>query len=1341
MVMLDTNKIMILGDSDEDASFDVWFHSLVHHQLIFQERQRVEALEALVVLLYSRVDGGVTRSDYALIILAFQSCHSFFVDGLPLEMAPFALRLQCLASLICIESMGLWRMVTTTNSQTTTQEASLWVEHHPFLHDIVDRTMSFETEMNAILSLLERYGSEVTTQRGFSEQGVVAAIGVAMFAMGLLLTGAYSSLLASESYGSDTEAYWQTFQTVGLNLSLVANDSCFAFDSVYTILQRLIEEPSGRLAAMSPSYLHDFPYELRDFFNGVLSPGKTSLEEERELSGATLIYASIVRELVVGIILAFEDSFFSEHRPGAASNLKMLSNLTALTFCNSPTLCRAFWEVWHMSQPAATNVDVLPLCRFLKSTHHLASMALSPSPRAQLKSNDEVLDAVAPLMSFCSRLAYDSKSAELVLHEILPPALMRTVLEAISSRNPNVTVDQYSDILNSLAILAEAGQSSSARAAFRRAFETTRVASVGQISGARLLASIVSAFAYEDRVAFHVCTLLSVLLEDAPEKWVIDVVTALHGPWTLQPGEARPLFLGDCAKSSVTLIRSLVKRVPDVVFCDSFDEEAMKSFLGFIGRAVTACTSVLPESLASFLQPRGAFLARLSFAQICNVMNCIAEGLQATGRIAAAGSPVLMKAAEAIRGSLVSTLATNSGLGDSIWFFACSPVALILASRLADNLREGREVSGIKDVSGKVNDPLRSAMSLVVTPVLPEEYFRAATDFLIKIVLSESVIFDFEGVTSKGWIRHGDEEMLYETSLAALRLLNVWAQNVEDIVMNNDSDLSLLALSCHRLLRNRAAVPPPCRHIPKFSGVWSASGITHFNLLMHLLSDTTGLLPAAISTASFDVLFLALRHTHGLSAYDANDMVIVRKSCTSSVLRGVVDEASANALILSKSKEMSPRDCTKLSLALRCFRVVSLCIKVSPMNAGSLLGKDPKDTIASMCKVVTGTIDNLLHEEVDASDTVLVNQVRNACGCLDVIFALWEYACTRVADGMQSSAVESVAARMIIDTQIDLVTRLSALVFDSSRLLSGRAQNPARIMWQRLRNCFLSLCLELLTAEIHWTLESQPTLNPDHPVLLALQRALDQNLARFSRTMVRYLPLQSLVQHPERIKPLVGSFFDLTLLQLGRLFGMDVFSEANGYDLTQIGHHPQGVRDALISLSVLDSEIHRSRSWHFFSHVFSRLLKRWRVQLPSHPLVRSMSSASFAMENLHTLLLALRDNLTRLREFQVHMGLSYFSQQFVLCAGFSSRLLLVFSNIAEDVESVGFEVWEHCLRLTSDCTNMLAHIVASLQDVSTKQKSILICSQLAHICAFAHAGRRTTDPPGHAGVSRLPSVY
>jgi hypothetical protein len=176
----------------------------------------------------------------------------------------------------------------------------------------------------------------------------------------------------------------------------------------------------------------------------------------------------------------------------------------------------------------------------------------------------------------------------------------------------------------------------------------------------------------------------------------------------------------------------------------------------------------------------------------------------------------------------------------------------------------------------------------------------------------------------------------------------------------------------------------------------------------------------------------------------------------------------------------------------------------------------------------------------------------------------------------------------------------------------------------------------------------------------------------------------------------------------GELFQRDVFDECHGYDVSPSMDPSRAVRDVSIVRSLLDSEFRRSRAWTSFAEVTSRLLAKWRVELPNHPLLLSMPSNVFSFRVSRMILRALRGNLDRMDHFQAAESLSSFTTILISVSSSASRLLHRFS-VTELVTADDHSA-ERSVRLISGCLNRIVLLFRSEPGVSTTENSEIRCS-------------------------------
>lgn len=280
---------------------------------LFTRREQIEAMDAIMALLYGQIDQGVTRADLVLIMTAFQSQGQFFVRSQHLDKS--LRRMSMLCALACVESMALWQ-------STDTSPDCAWVEKHPLLVHCPG------PEMETIIKLVKTYTS---VQR----QGPEALIALAL---GLLLQSA-----------SIVDPQWSNVRDEAMNLVVTANHYD-ALGYLETIMNELIE------------YM---PME-----------GDENTPHNQELSSRSLIYASVGRELVSAMVSNFHESILTPRHESFAKNVQMLCSLAAITTRNSPILSDIFWFYWNDTETVDRTIPTNPLVLLMDTANQLAVSAM-----------------------------------------------------------------------------------------------------------------------------------------------------------------------------------------------------------------------------------------------------------------------------------------------------------------------------------------------------------------------------------------------------------------------------------------------------------------------------------------------------------------------------------------------------------------------------------------------------------------------------------------------------------------------------------------------------------------------------------------------------------------------------------------------------------------------------------------------------------------------------------------------------------------------------------------------------------------------------------------------------
>lgn len=257
---LRSDKPMSVQEAFAHSSEDIpWKHFLETCQQSTANslaNERLAAMEALLVLLYHRIQNGITRSDYIILLMAFKSAKEFFTGYVSGNgFGGSGQRLCQLAGLVCAECMALWRVFMDDDESDNNNNNSNWVAGHPLLIGIVGQhnpaeVKQVQNEFEVLIKVLSNCTNDGLERRqnlvSGRQQQFEAPESLALLSFGLLLMLSYSSILESPD-GADTNAYWQ----VRFRISLVLSCLFFCFLGIPAIL--LLECETNHFV-LSPLY-------------------------------------------------------------------------------------------------------------------------------------------------------------------------------------------------------------------------------------------------------------------------------------------------------------------------------------------------------------------------------------------------------------------------------------------------------------------------------------------------------------------------------------------------------------------------------------------------------------------------------------------------------------------------------------------------------------------------------------------------------------------------------------------------------------------------------------------------------------------------------------------------------------------------------------------------------------------------------------------------------------------------------------------------------------------------------------------------------------------------------
>jgi hypothetical protein len=418
-----------------------------HHHVAI----RTVALETLFMLLYQRIDGGIDRTDY-MIILQAMKCQEFFVD---LNRIDGDNRKSQLASLVLAECMSLWRTSSSRSIGSTIEPSS---DSHPFLTN--DETAVKEIEIIANVLRKEMAVEVLERRRIFFSQTSVGTTdedkieepeAIALLTFGLLMKLCHRKA-ALDTWKSDAK-----IKDIAMDCVSCANNDCGAFGYLGKMMSCLLP-PSIFIGSQTVSNNFEAKHgtdeneckSFESFQDGEeMREESRATDEEHGHDSTSVIYASIGREILVATLSAFQSSLSNTLEASKIDNLGMFCQLAAKIHCNSDVLCQRFWMDWEdaprdMSASGVENIDFEqadPLTILLDLSHSVAMRALSKlddrSGNVTTLSTEQgrqeaaILPCLTPLLSMLASLIPPGNDSVAIFQAFLVPEVINVALLGI----------------------------------------------------------------------------------------------------------------------------------------------------------------------------------------------------------------------------------------------------------------------------------------------------------------------------------------------------------------------------------------------------------------------------------------------------------------------------------------------------------------------------------------------------------------------------------------------------------------------------------------------------------------------------------------------------------------------------------------------------------------------------------------------------------------------------------------------------------------------------------------------------------------------------------------------
>jgi hypothetical protein len=1070
--------------SETNASEREWnsFCSTLVEELRMQQmRERREALEALLVLMYDRINGGVRRADYAIILMAFQSSHDFFINSPGSQDQ--TLRLTQLAALISAECVALWR---TLDNDGTSNDSS-WASQHPLLLEISasGHPQVAEHEIQALKTMLSDL-VESALQRNMG--GVPEAL--AMLSFGLLLRLGHESF-QSFSQG-DARAVWSSFSTTGTEMIQIANDQCNAFDYLYTILDDLTRKTLSKRSSAAHDRLYDWQFSAKKHAL-LLDDGINS----KDAAPDSTAYTSIAREVLAASISAFCESILAIDQSNSCDNIGMLCNVGAKVFQNNPLLCEQFWSDWEVySSGSSTAPGAFPICKLLDASHRLTVAALEAFGQGQVTQIFYV-QAVAPFFQLLSTLCHTSEMVETTV-TTFPEGLVRQSLlccrlPVSSTGPPNHDYQKSRNILlTSFGRLTQFGNSTPCLKQLRRSLEEASVQGDDVVDGPRVLSRLVTGDEEARDTLEHVLTIMAHLLDGAPQQWALQLAREI-----MESQDSQMISLSRCLSpgqetvhSASLVLAELIEHLTAVLFSDSVNDHDAVGFLHCITSSLLSAAATLASSLSiPSSSSSSSRVSNFSFETAQTILQSLSNFLKLIRTVIQlhVSSRVRDTGVE-VRDSIVNALAASTGLGQAIIYYATAPVSLTLAIKLQGAMEDRsilQQVAGGAEYNSD-NAKKYGAWQAYLTPHNQSPIQHLAKHFLVESIgkLTSDDI-DLDGIMARDWAGVPDVKSPLETAFSAIRLLSQWASHIEDILATHVDDLQaeprplndnakqfIETKSPYRLLSSLALSAIPCRGDSTMTSIWDSAGLSNFELLLPYLTgptkDKPEIFEAVPSSTLLDLVHACLGHVWSISHQEVvADSVLFRALYRSSRFSKLLVESIDRAIPISKSEgHITPTERAVVLDGILSLRVLASCVGSNPTVADSVLHQEGNSIIPKLVMVALdakelGIMDGptLFEKEVD------ILRMRLSTGCLAVLASLWQS-----VRSLAPTKPDSSTSRLIseVDEQWQLIAGLVRILqdYDMSATLDDRMASSTNAEYARSTMVsYMALALEVLATE------------------------------------------------------------------------------------------------------------------------------------------------------------------------------------------------------------------------------------------------------------------------------------
>lgn len=919
---------------------NVWNQFLVDStqiRRVFMHREQVEAMEALVVLLYKRIENGVQRKDLLQILLSFNSCgHFFTADENDLPSSGFQRRASMLAALICSECTALWRALL---------PGTPWVQDHPLLSGLPEAQP--EKEVEVLISVLktimhESRKRESGRQSGNSGLDIPQSVGGLSFGMLLRLAG------------SATEG-WSRVKEAGSTMVEDSNE-CDAFGYIYNAMNRLVDKASIGSSTRAPIYV---PVEL---------------------TAKGLIYASIGRELLSTTIFSMREVLADPLSPATAENINLFCNIAAVVNHNSPMMSDQFWADWeaHVGHSQTSyGHNGTALCLLMEAAYLRATKTIE-----EPVGNEAVLAAVAPFLRIVSSFVYSPGMVEAAVSSFFQDGLLSQALRAASSGGESRRFREYRDsFMDSISNLCTISRSSSASDLLRNMFEN---GDMGQPTAPRLLLRV--AASSTEKCCAGALQSLAQLILDEPT-WAVAAAIEIEdmmtkdGSWNCvveRGSSAAPLFLGQVCKC-----------MNIVAFSDYLDDKGICQFIRVLKDAVAVCALRLPSLRPSY---RSLSSRRVpSFELATTILTCISNALDFSGPIVQLHqSATVRTAASDLQKSLVRLLVTRAGLADSILDLAVCPVSLSLARKLASARRDFKIVETMNTVGRRSSSDVLSGKTGVVWPSDGNNWEQELVCDCLRN--PDMLSFDFSDDPLLSEVGEDPLSPL-NTALGSFGLLTSWSRVAECLgtdVCGPDGFVSLSPFHILSLPLGFSASDGELR-----TGATGSTELAYLSLFSRYIAGSSGIpLEGRLCRKACEFLLTCLLHGKKVISFGLLQGDVIFKSLFQADLVHDMLRLQVRSAILRVGTDQKIEDDDTEQVS---FDILTLCCAVNPSLASKATavgthGSCIENTLEALKSLLKSILDQFSNGTLEIrKGSPTARDLRVACRCLDVWRSTWKW--------------------------------------------------------------------------------------------------------------------------------------------------------------------------------------------------------------------------------------------------------------------------------------------------------------------------------------------------------------